>query len=429
MKKKSLLMLILSCAFCMVFSAIGVYAATFLKLKISGQINFIEYDKFVYIEEVQVKTFADGQTEPIKSEILPQYSGKYVKNQNNVVSVDLSELTVASGQNLQIEITMMSLCSNSDIFATVNNESVEGLSVSASSTLLQKNDGEKVSTGKASVVEILVSNTSTASVSLDTLSTSLTLSDISSFLSLLKTTTDSDGETYHYVEMGELSNGTKLHWRYMADSSGNAYKSTTKPTTLSGYYILETRGGGGSHCYLQNYTDTEIPYHIDGSGYEEIYAIDYALSDLRSYIKSTEYLDFLKITNSDIVYQMISPRKVSDLYKKIMTDGTDILETNTNYALSLTGITEQSDKFWIPSSEEIKNMLCGGTWIGGDAGWGTNEESTDGDCDSYWLRSPSVWDEGYLSYIDVYGDRDSGPYSVLGAALGSNFYIRPCFKI
>ena len=429
MKQKSWLILVLSCMFFVVISAIGVYAVSFVKLSLNGQVDFIDYDKVAYIEKIEVKTYANGKSEIIKTEILEQYNKKYVKLTNGNISIDVSSLKVENGQTMKIEITIMSLKSDSDLYVVANISDVAGLEISSSFTKLEKNIGQKVSSGVASVVEINILNTSTSAIPLGNVSTNLSFEDVSEYLNLIKTTTDSDGEIYHYVELGQLSNGTKLQWRYMADSDGNAYKSTTKPTTLSGYYILETRAGGGLYHYLENYTTEQPFYHVSGSGYEGIYAIDYATSELRQYINSTEYLDYLKISGSDIIYQMISSRTISDLYKKIKSDDTDILDTDTNYALSIPGIATQSDKLWIPSCYELRTMLCGGTWNYFDAGWGTNEDATDSDCDAYWLRSPSVWDEGYLAYVDSYGDWDSGPYAGLGSNLQLSYYVRPCFKI
>ena len=55
MKRKSFFTLVFGCMLCIALVATGVLAINYLKLNITGTIDFIAFDKIVYIEKIEVK--------------------------------------------------------------------------------------------------------------------------------------------------------------------------------------------------------------------------------------------------------------------------------------------------------------------------------------------------------------------------------------
>ena len=87
------------------------------------------------------------------------------------------------------------------------------------------------------------------------------------------------------------------------------------------------------------------------------------------------------------------------------------------------------EKFWLPSTYEITQLLCGGTWDSTKAGWNgaENEEGTM-IYTEYWLRTP------FSAVFDTAPDLND-TYSIMGYALlgltkaHNEYTARPCFII
>ena len=225
---------------------------------------------------------------------------------------------------------------------------------------------------------------------------------------------------YYYIEMGTY-NGEPVRWRYVADSNGTRYDGTTPVTSLSGYYVLETkvlilRNFLPDGKYFRDSSDSKY-YHMT-EGYTNIFARDYGLSDIRAYLTNTGaggFMETLGITVDNEVYQLIKSRSISDLYSNIQTDGTAIDATNANYSLSLSGdksIKGQSDKFWLMSQQETNTFFADNT----SRIWGT------GLSEGYWLRSPAASSTNDVYYVDA-----SGSYCFY--SVRSSYGVRPAFKI
>ena len=60
MKRKTLLLAIFGCILSLVVIVTGVLAITYLKVNVAGEINFISYDKLVYVEKVVINNFVDS---------------------------------------------------------------------------------------------------------------------------------------------------------------------------------------------------------------------------------------------------------------------------------------------------------------------------------------------------------------------------------
>ena len=218
MKKKVFLTLIMGCMLCIAIMAVGVYAISFLKLNLVGKIDFVPFDKLVYLEKVEIKNFVEtidnGQSYKAKSKVLEDYCGIYLKNSNEVSPINLSNLSVIKGEDLIVEFTFVSLYAGEDLYATASSTAPNGITVSATPTRLPANVGEKISTGTSAVFSILITNTSSGTINLSNLSINISFQDgPTALLYLLKTATNENGNVYHYIEMGTYNN-EPVQWTY-----------------------------------------------------------------------------------------------------------------------------------------------------------------------------------------------------------------------
>ena len=221
-----------------------------------------------------------------------------------------------------------------------------------------------------------------------------------------------EDNNYYYVEMGTY-NDAPVRWRYLSANGETKFDpSSGAPSTTTGskgWFMLET------------YTATAHIFDNNSN--------DYATSDVRSFLVSTDDNSFMKklsISTEDNIYTKIQGIPISDLYKEInwqlfdqgqVTDGTT---TSTG-----------SDKFWLPSVKEMYTLVGGGSVsnniIANDAFvefadlfmWRSSESDEYGV--SYWSRSP--WPEctDTAFYLST-DDRDLNTYGV-----DHEFYVRPMF--
>ena len=103
------------------------------------------------------------------------------------------------------------------------------------------------------------------------------------------------------------------------------------------------------------------------------------------------------------------------MYSNIESNGTAIGNSNSKFALSLSGekdISNQIDKFWLMSRAEIEMFFESYE----AAGWGEDE---------YWLRTPAVEEATYWDcafYIGYKGTSHS-------SRAVNKLLVRPAFKI
>ncbi|MBQ3495030.1 MAG: hypothetical protein IJA69_06400, partial [Clostridia bacterium] len=310
---------------------------------------------------------------------------------------------------------------------------------------------------------IYLKNTGTTNITgLSLSSLGLTLTFDNSYESLLQ---HDSTNNYYYVEMGTLPTATAneyIKWRYISEDGQTKFTNEEQPFSLKGTYILETdvqnltknntllRNDGNANnmlaavSYQTNYvfdSNNSTGYLTDDNS--TIKANDYALSTVRQYINGTNVAktanmpswsgvetitakegcqnsnmltDFCINSEEDVVYNKIVARSLNDLYSDMgegLGGNTNHL-TDTAYAIGAGKVTNTdtlTEKFWLPSFVEVKNLLASSDsykpFGGSDAGADWNTSNND---DYYWLRSP---DADYSSNAyGVSGNGDCGSNTV-----------------
>jgi len=150
-----------------------------------------------------------------------------------------------------------------------------------------------------------------------------------------------------------------------------------------------------------------------------VYANDYYYSDIRQTLKGLETT--LSISEDSEIYKAIQGRTITDLYKGINSDGTQLsLPTGAN--------ANETDTFWLLSRDELNSLLSKIAW--GDYSFYTLQNLIDNEIStyaadpimesSYWLRSPSS-DNSYSNYYVDFTGR-------VGTAGGANG-VRAAFML
>lgn len=172
MKNKTLIMTIISCIFCIALIVVSGYAVSFLKMDVRGEINFVSYDKLVYVEQIKINNYVEniGDNYQAKSKVLEQWNGVYLRNSSAVSSIDLSNLYVLQDEYLTIEISLMSLYSKSDLFVKCDYNNVAGVNISYTTTLLTKNASQSVSAGTTREFVLTITNTNSGVLNLSDIS-------------------------------------------------------------------------------------------------------------------------------------------------------------------------------------------------------------------------------------------------------------------
>ena len=196
--KKKYSIIISMCIFCIALVAIGVYAVSYLKLDVSGQIDFVAYERIVYIDKVEIKNYVEtnGDNYQAKSKERAEFSGLYLRDSDKISTIDLSRLSVLQNEELIIEITMISLSPDFSLDVVCEYTQKAGITVTPSQTQLPKNEGEKVSTGIPAKFTITISTTSTGIVN---------LADLSIKISFARTVLSSKAN-YMHISFDDVTN-------------------------------------------------------------------------------------------------------------------------------------------------------------------------------------------------------------------------------
>ncbi len=186
-------------------------------------------------------------------------------------------------------------------------------------------------------------------------------------------------DTYWYVKMGSTADVSEIRWR-LVGLNGERYTSSTKPTSGTGAFILET--------YVAKYKEFE-----SAGSYN-----DYSISTVREYLKG-DYLTELNLTN-DVTYKAITPRSITDLHIDIGW-ATGNIGGGQQYAPpagttqnapydTIPGDATGSDSLWLMSVKEIYTLVGGGTLTNGTipSDWSTYYDNLIWNEEYYWLRSP-----------------------------------------
>ncbi|MBQ3494399.1 MAG: hypothetical protein IJA69_03190, partial [Clostridia bacterium] len=291
-----------------------------------------------------------------------------------------------------------------------------------------------------------------SNLSLADLGLSLTIDNSNSFDELVQyDSTNSYYYVEMGTMPNETNTGSEyIKWRYISEDGQTKFINEEQPFSLKGTYILETDVQHLTNCAVNNpdcinnsktlrnddvannmllsvsYQNSYIKNWDNVTGYltgenSSINANDYALSTIRQYINgtnvakatsdTTSWKGFETITpketsqnsnmlidlcinaDEDVVYNKISARSLKDLYSD-MGEGLDNINylTDTAYALGAGKVSNAdtlTEKFWIPSFAEVKNLLATSDsyapYQSEDAGADWNTSNMHG---YYWLRSP-----------------------------------------
>ena len=384
---------------------VGVMALSDVTFNMSGTVNFVVVETDVFLNKVTLKNTVTQTPNGYQANdvVLEDYSNMYL---HQGTSIDLSEVTVLSGQTMEIDFDMTSL--NENYLKVMLNYSnlPSGVSVNSTSLFMPKNPSGELAQGETKTYKIYISNTGTTSLSLSDINLQVSFDD--TITSLLQVDTTNE---YYYVEMGTMATSTGsqyLKWRYFSDGDEHyTFDSSTAPTG-TGYFILEDYTSLLSVSFNNDFTNSGNYYH-NFNGWTNVIANDYATSTIRGYIngeavykgysvsngitspsgnKSDMYTDLNIDPENDAVYQNIITRSLGDLYSKnyFSTTGLDSSGNGITFP-DLSNATDgyqytvdDKDKFWLISYEEAYNLL--------------GNKSTSSDLDrawesDYWLRTPT----------------------------------------
>ncbi len=185
---------------------------------------------------------------------------------------------------------------------------------------------------------------------------------------------------YYYVTMGSTDTISEIRWR-LVGLDGERYTSSTKPTSGTGTFILET--------YISTTHSKFNASTSDGN--------DYATSLIRTYLKG-DYVTALNLAN-DTTYKAIAPRSVSELYQDMAWLPDDACQVD-NCTLPTGTYDTTEDSLWLMSVAEIYELVGGGTITNNtiDADWSSVKENTAWNY-HYWLRSPNPYDDDFAFFV------------------------------
>ena len=460
MKKKSLIMALIGVALSLCFVVFGVFAATYLKLNLQGQIDFLTFDKLAYVEEVKISNFVENDNGQYyaKSKTLSEFKDMYLKKDTTSKTIDLSKLTIMNGEKLEIAITMMSLEKTNLKPIVSYTKTNDNIIVRSTSAFLPANGGQSPQTGQPNTLKIYIENWDSTAITLGgNLNVQISFEEVESLLQNNGTYSFKDESTGVYTN-------EYLKWKYVSKDGQSPCSET--PVGLNGYYVLQTdittdyslRTDDEHKGLLQfNYdvsyacygTSTLVPMrdcrHLENTN---VNVNDYGYSDVRKYVNginiykesaaidssqtdsdgnsiyiirpdtasnySNMYTDLCIDTENDLVYKMITPRSLSSLYEKIVGVSGEALADTSKYSPSvMPDFEQQKDKFWIPSHYEVISMEFDMPWS--FDGIGVYQYG-------YWLRSPIQNKSLHLDIVCMEEVVDSQPGSV-------GISARPCFMI
>ena len=189
---------------------VGVMALSDVTFNMSGTVNFVVVETDVFLNKVTLKNTVTQTPNGYQANdvVLEDYSNMYL---HQGTSIDLSEVTVLSGQTMEIDFDMTSL--NENYLKVMLNYSnlPSGVSVNSTSLFMPKNPSGELAQGETKTYKIYISNTGTTSLSLSDINLQVSFDD--TITSLLQVDTTNE---YYYVEMGTMATSTGsqyLKWR------------------------------------------------------------------------------------------------------------------------------------------------------------------------------------------------------------------------
>ena len=426
-KKTKLVATIMAMCLVITLGVIGIFAVKTLNMSVGGNITFSADGLSL---EVSAGIFKDDKD--AKYEGITTQTGKmqaFAINTDTKLSDVQSKIDSWAGLELSLDSK-----GDAVLHFSVTNKMTTPLYVYVSTTLGENTNDNMDLIVSPNGTEIGAGATTNFAITFDILDTSINAGlkgfevamDFDKEEKVLKTQYKIDEETglatteidYYYVEMGTY-NGQPVKWRYIANSDGTRYEGTSVVNSLSGYYVLETDINKSMAFLDASKYNSSTGKHLS-SGYTNINANDYGLSDVRAFLTGNGTSDFcglLGISQDDVIYSQIIGRTVADLYSNIITNGEAIDKSVAKHSLSLTGdksIADEVDKLWLMSSYEASSMFEND----GARVWGL--EGT------YWMRTPSSPAGGAAFVVYKIGLEGLTNSNSMASAVSR---IRPCFKI
>lgn len=351
--------------------------------------------------------------------------------------VNLANVSLASKQTAQIDINLQNNTQANYLKAKLGYTANSNVKVDSTSVFLPKD------AINSTTYTIYIKNVTDQEISLADLNLTITFEEVTNLLQYDST------NNYYYVEMGTIARETYneyIRWKYFSEDCVTAWDKTeltdvdfVNLTNFKGSFTLETdtvssvlahideilgdsysfelvdnfvsnadflsNGCAYNTNYTKNTTDSNF-YHTE-SGWESVYANDYATSTIRRYLNFTDEVvatqpnyvtatgsefanssenasyksnmikDFNIDTTNDIIYNKITQRNLSELYEKLDSQENNFQTLvdnnilNSDHLGSLKNVT--SDNFYILSNKDVRTMYFNGeSWPNTgntDLGW------------------------------------------------------------
>lgn len=240
---KKLIVLSLGTVLCLAVICMGVFSIQNFKLEATGIIDFIAYEKLVYIEKVELKNFVttddNGETYVTQNKELSAYAGKYISNSENVTPIDISNVQVMNGEELTIEITMKSL-SEDEIVVSGTNNTTSGITITYSNTTLPANSGGTISSATSEVFTITISNANTGTVDLNDVKISVSYAPVAKNVLTFKFNSSRPPESYGTYFSTFLIRADNGAWSPLSEFSTNDTLTFERSISIKSTYAQDS---------------------------------------------------------------------------------------------------------------------------------------------------------------------------------------------
>lgn len=262
MKKYFLFVLI---CFMLTITSVGVFSATFLKLSITGNLQFLEYEKYVYVEKVEIKNYeqsADGSSYVQTTQTIPSLCGKYYKQTNAQSTINLAGQSIASNKQMTVEITMVSLVAENVGFE-IEMAQVQGLDVVCSDTMFVANTSGNIKGGTKNVATITITNTTASVITLTNSQLKVSFKKYNPYSSLPIVEYDDVSDIYFSFDASDAQNPvakvTGYNWENRPSSDELQIPARVRYNNVV-YTVTEIRG---AFSIADNFVDIIVPKTVN----------------------------------------------------------------------------------------------------------------------------------------------------------------------
>ncbi len=382
MKKTKLFLSICTLCLCFAVLCMGVYAAQSVSYTISGTISYTVEDVFATISakvfkvsgqqdtdamQTNVATLSTKTFDQIKAITTPTYTedtSNTIEDFDTTSAVSASRTVAITMDNTYMTYYIVINISNSANVA-INAKLTDGTTytnLNTANKLIQNNIAKGETKNLIVAFSLADKTVGISSLAINySIEVGYTEYSEPTFLDTLTTDT---ANSYWYVELGTLSDGTAIRWRIVSLDGETRYKySSTKPAIGTGTVFVQ-----------ETYLGSTVAFDADASK-------NYYESDIKTTINTLTTWNIAE----KYISSLIAKRNIQSI-----TYGND---PSTAYE----GTT--SDYFWLLSGQKADTYLTSTTrkWTSSD---GTSAVA-------WWLRSPcnDIYGEGYVyvTYIDSVG--------------------------